>query len=131
MKENISELFDNKILLSIDKIINHKIKSNRDYSNGGFYMIVNTKINTCYIGKSINFLSRLKTHLYKSHNKTVIDLALKDNINDFEFYLLATYKELGINFFNRKFEIIYEHRFISESLRKGYNTYNSVHYGHL
>jgi hypothetical protein len=127
----IKKLFKKRELLKIDDIKNHKIKPNKGYDKGGFYMILNTKINTCYIGKSINFYSRLKNNLHKSCNKTNIDLALKSNISDFEFYLIATYKELSINFFNRKLETIYEHRLISEAINNNFNIYNSIHYGHI
>lgn len=130
MKE-INLLFENKKLLSIKDIYSYKIKPIKGYENGGFYMILNKENNTCYIGKSIDFYSRLKIHLYKSHNKTNIDIALKSNVHDFEFYLIATYKELGINFFNRKLETIYEHRLMTEASNNKFNLYNSIHYGHI
>ena len=44
MKENLSVLFNNRILLSKEQIINNNIKPNKDYSNGGFYMILNIRL---------------------------------------------------------------------------------------
>lgn len=123
--------FENPELISIEAINRKIIYDCRDYSLGGFYLIKNTKQNIIYVGKSKNYLHRIRQHLYLSNKKTAIDMAIKVASDDFEFYLLARYKDIGINFFNRKYETIIEHRFISLAFEKGYKMYNNRHYGHL
>ena len=115
----------------IDEILSHKIKPNKDYSRGGFYLIKNVSNNKCYIGKSINYKSRLKQHLFNSNNKTLIDKELKLNINNFKFYLISEYKEFGINFFNRKLETLIEQKYIKEFNTINPNGYNLRTYGHF
>jgi len=114
----------------LEEILNYKIKYNKDYSKGGFYLIKNTLNNKCYIGKSINYMSRLKQHTYKSNDKTIIDKELNLNIKSFKFYLISEYNEFGINFFNRKLETIIEHRYIYNFKTihpKGYNVRTYEH----
>ncbi|MDC1265660.1 GIY-YIG nuclease family protein [Flavobacteriaceae bacterium] len=124
--------FKNPEMISLYDILNYKIIDNRNYNHGGFYMIKNKSNNKIYIGKSINYMSRLKQHLYLSANKTEIDLALNNGSYLVEFYLLLKYSDLGINFFNRKLETIIENTFINIALsylpEKGYN---KAYYGHL
>ena len=84
-----------------------------------------------YIGKSIDFMGRLKSHLYPSSTKTKIDIALKSDIFNFSFFVIDTYENCEINFFNRFLETQTEHRLITK--HKSYNPhgYNTRHYGHL
>lgn len=123
--------FENPEKINIEDVIKYSIKRNIDYKKGGFYFIVNKNENKCYIGKSINYMARLKQHLYPSNERTNIDIELKNSLEKFEFYLLAKYSDLDINFFNRKLETIIEHRFISIALSNNYKIYNTNHYGHL
>lgn len=110
-------------------ILNHKIKYNRNYLFGGFYMIENRINGKKYIGKSINYMSRLKQHTYKSKSKTIIDLELKEDLNNFRFYLISTYVELNINFFNRNKETEVEQSLITENKTNYPNGYNVRYYG--
>mgnify|MGYP003534834571 FL=1 len=94
-------------------------------------MIKNIKTNKSYIGKSIDYLARLKQHLYKSSSKNPIDSELKINLNDFKFYLLGRYVDYDINFFNRKLEIIIEHKFIKTHQSYYPSGYNISYYEHI
>lgn len=71
-------------------------------------------VNKKYIGKSIDYLARLKQHLYNSNNKTLIDKELKKDVSIFKFYLLHHYSEFKINFFNRNLETKIEHELIKQ-----------------
>jgi predicted GIY-YIG superfamily endonuclease len=53
------------IEINIENILSYKIKQVKDFNKGGFYLILNTRTNKKYIGKSIDYLGRLKQHLYK------------------------------------------------------------------
>ncbi len=117
--------------ISVDEIKSYSIKRNLDYSKGGFYMIKNINSNKAYIGKSKNYMQRLKQHLYKSSKKSLIDIDLKSDIVNFKFFLIFTYSELNINFFNKKNEIIFEHRLITKYKSNYPFGYNISHYGHL
>ena len=123
--------FENPSKIKIEDILEYSIKGSTDYKKGGFYLILNKTENKCYIGKSINYMARLKQHLYPSNKRTNIDVELKNSLDKFEFYLLAKYSDLDINFYNRKLETIIEHRFISTALCHNYKIYNTRHYGHL
>ena len=112
-------------------IISYKIKPYSGYSNGGWYMIVNKETKQSYIGKSQDYMARLKQHTYKSTNKMLIDIEINNNINIFEYFLLLRYDEIGIDFKNRKYETI-----IEQTLIKKYNTiypqgYNVRTYEHI
>lgn len=115
----------------INEILLHKIKPNKDYSKGGFYLIKNFKNNKCYIGKSINYMSRLKQHLFNSNNKLLIDKELNLDVNNFKFYLISEYNEFGIDFFNRRFETLIEQKYIKEFNTIIPNGYNIRTYGHI
>jgi hypothetical protein len=115
--------------ISIDSILSSK-PLKKDYSNGGFYLIIGDE-NDFYIGKSIDYMYRLKVHSYKSSDKLNIDKKLNDGFDLFNFYLILTYNEIGINFFNRKLETVIEHRLISEAKKIFTKTYNKQHYGHI
>lgn len=130
-KKWFNHAFENPEEISISDINNFKCKTNKDYTLGGIYMIVNKNKNICYIGKSINYMLRLKQHIYPSSNKTNIDIALNEGVDLFDFYVLSKYVDTGINFFNRKYESILEHRFISTALEYNYSIYNTIHYGYL
>lgn len=115
--------------IPLQEILNHKIKDNRNYLSGGFYMIENKINGKRYIGKSINYMSRLKQHTYKSKSKTIIDSELKKGLHDFRFYLISTYLELDINFFNRRKETEIEQSLITENKTDYPNGYNVRCYG--
>lgn len=123
--------FENPEKIKPNHIYSYKIRKSRDYSKGGFYMIVNRITKMIYIGKSIDYMARLKQHLYQSSNKTLIDKNLKKNPELFDFFLLAKYEDIGINFFNRKLETIIEHRFIGIANSIYPKGYNNTYYGHL
>ena len=115
----------------LDQILSYKIKENKDYLQGGFYLIQNTVSGKKYVGKSINYMSRLKQHTFKSANKTLIDIDLNLNISEFKFYLIKDYAELEINFFNRKKESIIEQEFIYKNNANYPLGYNIRCYGRL
>lgn len=118
--------------INIDSILSYKIRYRDGYSLGGFYMITDLKNNKSYIGKSTDYMARLKQHTFPSSNKTEIDRAIKQfGINNFKFFLIHTYTELGINFFNRKMETVYEHRLITNYKTFTPYGYNNRHYGHI
>ena len=120
------------IEINIEDISSYKIKYRKGYSLGGFYLIVNMLNNKGYIGKSMDYMARLKQHTYKSSNKTEIDKAINEfGIYNFKYYLLDDYIRLDINHFNRKLETIYEHRFITKFKTFYPLGYNIRHYGHL
>lgn len=121
--------FENPEKINQNHISEYKIKNKQNYNKGGFYLI--TSCDKIYIGKSIDYMARLKSHLYPSNNKTKIDIELNKCSNEFEFYLLAKYSEIGINFFNRKLETIIEQTFIQIALNTGKELLNERIYGHL
>lgn len=123
--------FENPEKIEINTIKTYKIKSKTDYSKGGFYMIKNKINNKCYIGKSIDYMARLKQHFYHSSNSLIIDKELNKSFDDFEFFLLVKYKDVGINFFNRKLETIIEHRLIKKINSIVPLGYNNRYYGHI
>ncbi|MFL1896830.1 GIY-YIG nuclease family protein [Aquimarina sp. 2-A2] len=123
--------FENPEEITLQDILSHKIRQQRNYLKGGFYLIKNTKNGKCYVGKSKDYMSRLKQHIYKSSSKTKIDKSLNEDPKAFKFYLLANYKDIGINFFNRKLETIIEHIFITVAKSFYPEGYNNIHYGHL
>ena len=117
------------IEIPLEEILNHKIKDNRNYLFGGFYMIENKINGKKYIGKSINYMSRLKQHTYFSKSKTLIDLELNKDLNSFKFYLISTYVDLEINFFNRRKETEIEQGLITKNNANYPNGYNIRYYG--
>jgi len=120
--------FENPEKIKLEDVFKSKSSPLRDYSNGGFYLI-NTEFGL-YIGKSIDYMYRLRSHLQKSSNKTTIDRLL-NNCNNIDTYLLLNYKEAGVNFFNRKLEIIIDQTFVSIAHSHNYNVLNDRIYGHL
>ncbi len=110
---------------------NLKYRKTDDYSKGGFYMIRHLNSGKSYIGKSIDYMARLKQHTYNSNKKTNIDVALKVNIDEFEFYLVFDYKVFGINYFNRKLETIIEQKLIHEYKTFFPYGYNIKYYEHI
>ena len=113
------------------KIINLRYRKTDDYSKGGFYMIKHIKSGKSYIGKSIDYMARLKQHTYISNKQTTIDVALKGNLNEFEFYLIFDYKVFNIDYFNRKLETIIEQKLIQEYKTYTPNGFNVRYYGHI
>ena len=103
--------------IEIGDILNYKSKkkSHSDYNHGGWYLILNKLNNKRYIGKSIEYMFRLKQHLNLKNPKTVIDKEIKIiGYENFEFYLLNHYNEYNINFFNRKLEVKIENELIKQ-----------------
>lgn len=87
-----------------------------DYSFGGFYLITDNENNNLYVGKSIDVMLRLKNHIYnaKRQNGLNIDLHLSNKPELFKYFIIESYINLKINFFNRKLETIYENTFINK-----------------
>lgn len=105
----------------------------RGYLDGGFYMIKNIKSDMIYIGKSRDYIFRIKEHilLSKRNSGIFVDKSMYGKLEDFEFYLIAKYLDLGINFFNRKLEFEIERQLVinySCSFPRGYN---KTYYEHL
>lgn len=118
--------------IAIEDILNYKYCYPKYADNlGGIYLIENTNNNKKYIGKSIDYMYRLKTHLFPSSNKSNIDIELNLNKYEFTFHLIFNYKELGINFFNRTKSTIVEQLIISKLKTYIPYGYNSAHYGYL
>mgnify|MGYP003462550266 CR=1 FL=1 len=117
----------------IDILSYKKVKYNKCYTYGGVYMIYDTVNNKYYIGKSIDYMHRLKDHYYNSlrNSGLLIDKTMHNRIDEFRFYLLSAYTELKINFFNRKQEIVLEQSFINTYQSFFPKGYNILHYGHL
>lgn len=116
--------------IPIEDILNYKIVRVVGYTKGGFYLIHNHVTNMGYVGKSTDYMGRLKYHTYKC-SRLYVDIELKKNIGDFRFYLLYDYNELGINFFTRKLESIVEHRLITRHNTAYPNGFNIKHYANL
>jgi kynurenine formamidase len=90
-------------------------KSHSDYSYGGWYLILNTLSKKEYVGKSIEYMFRLKQHINCSTPKTLIDKDIKlIGVDFFKFYLIKEYSEYDVNFFNRKIEGKIEQMLIKE-----------------
>lgn len=80
-------------------------KSHSDYRYGGWYLIENIVNGKRYIGKSIDYMVRLRQHLFVKNPKTLIDTEISiHGVDSFRFYVLMHYQEVGVNFFNRKIE---------------------------
>ena len=105
------------IEINLNDIISYKQKkkSHSDYTYGGWYMILDKNNNNKkYVGKSIEYMFRLRQHLNVNNPKTLIDVIIKDKgVSNFSFYLLKSYKELNVNFFNRKIEYKVEKQLIT------------------
>ncbi len=69
-----------------------------------------------YVGKSIEYMERLKSHVHCANKNTnlFINKAMHGNIDNFEFYLLLDYSSVGISFFNRHLESEIESELIKE-----------------
>ena len=117
--------------IGIESIISYKIKPLRDYNKGGFYLIRNKINNKCYVGKSVDYMARLKQHTFKSSSKSDIDRALNLGLHNFEYYILGKYKDIGISYFNKKAETKIEHLLIEMFKSMQPNGYNNRYYGHL
>jgi hypothetical protein len=120
--------FENPEKIDLNFIKRYKYKPSNDYSKGGFYLIKTSK--GIYIGKSINYINRIKQHLYNSSNKIDIDKILNTNTY-IESYLLLGYNAVGINYHTRKLETIIEQTFISIAINKNIKILNKRIYGHL
>jgi hypothetical protein len=120
--------FNNPSKITLEDVYKSKSLPLKDYSNGGFYLI-DTEFGL-YIGKSIDYMFRLKTHLRKSTNKILIDRVL-NNCNSIDVYLLLKYSDVNVNFYTRKLETIIEQTFISIASKHNYNLLNDRIYGHL
>lgn len=106
------------IKISTQEILSYtKERSGRgDYSLGGFYMIKNIKNDMAYIGKSLNPLKRLRSHYYnaKRNSGIYIDTQMHGHLDDFEFYLISFYVDMGIDFFTKRMEIQVEQQYIKK-----------------
>lgn len=118
--------------IKIDDILKYKPNRNRsrgDYSRGGFYMIKHEN-GMCYIGKSVDYMHRLKSHI-KCSPKLLIDVHLHSEIRLFKFYLINDYDYSEINFHNRHLETVYEQTLIKIYQTKHPKGYNIKTYEHL
>ena len=107
----------------LSDILVYKIKPIKGYYLGGFYMIENTQNGLKYVGRSIDYMARLKQHIKIHKPKTLIDIALKSDLHQFKFYLISTYNKHSIDFFTRNLATKIENNLISkfETLNpKGY-----------
>lgn len=87
--------------------------SHSDYSNGGWYLIERKCDGKKYIGKSIEVLHRLRQHTSQSNPKTDIDTSILElGVDSFRYYVIDTYKNYGIDFFNKELETVIENELI-------------------
>lgn len=128
-KDFLLNCFNNPKEINILDIYSCTIRYSRDYSLGGFYKIESDS--NIYIGKSKDFMGRLKQHTFKSSNKTRIDKDLKINLEYYKYYLILDYKSQSINFSNRKLETILEQTFIKLANSSNKNILNDRVYGHI
>ena len=121
--------------IEIDVILKYNIKkwSKGDYTKGGFYLITDNNNNNLYVGKSKDVLLRLKNHIYNARNNKglLIDKIIGQNVNDFNFYIIDTYVNLGINFFSKNLDNVFEHKFIREFNTYYPNGFNKTYYEQL
>lgn len=94
-------------------------------------MIYFDDTNEFYIGKSIDYMGRLKSHLRDSNNDLEVDKTLTNRKGNCSLYLLMSYSNTNLNFFNRKYETIIEQTFINIAMQKQISTLNKKIYGHL
>lgn len=107
-------------------------KSHSDYTYGGWYLIKCICSGKMYIGKSIEYMSRLRQHIKIKNPKINIDKEIKENgIDNFKFYLVLEYSFFDVTFSNRKIEQKIEHRLISFFNTKHPTGYNISHYERL
>lgn len=124
----LEKSFLNPIEIPISNVLKAQPNPLRDFSNGGIYLI-NTEFGI-YIGKSIDYKYRLRTHLLKCSNKTTIDRILNYcNVKD--MFLLLSYKDACINWYTKKYETYTEQTFIAIAKTHNYNILNDRIYGHL
>ena len=118
----------------IDEIIKYKTKrkSKGDYSYGGFYLITDYDMKPIYVGKSIDYMLRLKNHLTnaKSNRGIVVDNIIS-SMSNARYFLIESYNNLGINFFTRSLEVYYENKYINKFNTFTPNGYNFTYYGNL
>ena len=101
--------------IPLRSISNYKKKRDKhwDYSLGGWYMILDVSNGMKYIGKSVEFMFRLKQHLNVKNPKILIDKIIKEKgIECFEYYVLDKYTRHNIDFFSRSKEISIENMLI-------------------
>lgn len=119
----------------LNDIISYTVKNRRygDYSMGAFYLITDENKKPLYVGKAICLMERLKSHYYylKRDKGLAVDRYMYLHQDRIRFFIIDTYKNIGIDFFNRKLESIIEHTYIGE-----YKTYfphglNMVYYDKL
>lgn len=129
LRNRLDHHFENPEIITLEDILSYTFKRVNNYEKGGFYMIESYQ--NIYIGRSKDFMYRLRQHTYKSTVKTKVDIELNKSIGEYKFYLLANYKAFSIDFFNRKLETIIEQTFIAIALNKGKNILNDKIHGHL
>jgi len=121
------------IKINVEDIIIYRRKrvNHSDYRYGGWYLIYNRKTNRGYVGKSIEYMFRLRQHLLIKNPKTLIDIELKANPDDFDYFLIDSYANKEINFFNRENEMIIESALIGKFKTNFPLGYNNRHYEHV
>ena len=120
--------------IKLESIINYKSKkkSHSDYTYGGWYAIKDLTNNKMYIGKSIDYMFRIRQHIKIKNPKTCIDSTIKEKgVNNFKFFLIYKYSKYNVNFFNRFIEQKVEHRLITKLKTKHPFGYNISHYEQL
>jgi len=86
-----------------------------DYNYGGWYLIVRKSDQKSYVGKSIEILHRLRQHISKKNPKTHIDKCINnDGAEQFKYFIIDTYKNYDIDFFNRSLETVIENELIRD-----------------
>ena len=117
--------------INVSEIIKYRRRraSHYDYDYGGWYMIEDTQSNKKYIGKSIEYMERLRQHVTLKNPKTVIDKNIKEKgIDFFKFYLLDKYENYNICFHTRKNETKIEHSLIGKHKTNHPFGYNMTYY---
>jgi hypothetical protein len=104
-------------------------KSHSDYDYGGWYLIENTLNGKKYIGRSIEYLFRLRQHVTFKNPKILIDKEIKKyGMSNFNFYVIDVYSSYNIDFFNRKIQGVIEQKFIKEYKTNYPYGYNIAYY---
>lgn len=122
--------------LKINDITSYNInwkRSRWDYSYWWWYLIKNIKEWKLYIWKSKDVLNRLKSHIYNSRkNKWIlVDRAMFNNLDNFEFFIIAKYTDFWVNFFTRKLETKIEYKYIADFKSYFPYWYNQKYYEYI
>lgn len=113
--------------ISLEEIKSYKIPYifNHPKENGGFYMMIDNEFNKAYIGKSQDVYARLKQHYILSIRAKGlhVDKVMHNRHDGFTFLFLESYLNLGIDYYTKKLETVYEHTLIGK-----YKTYHPFGY---